>query len=203
MKTHIFILITAILCMLMTTANRLTAEESMSTTEKATFAGGCFWCLEPPFEQLDGVIDVVAGYTGGHVDNPSYEQVCSGMTGHYEAVQITFDPSRIAYKTLLDVFWQQIDPTDPGGQFADRGPQYRTAIFYHSDSQKETAQQSKQMLQNVDKLTDPVVTAIIPAERFYEAEDYHQNYYQSCPIRYKMYRKGSGRESYIEKTWNK
>jgi methionine-S-sulfoxide reductase len=169
--------------------------------EKATFAGGCFWCLEPPFEALDGVADVVAGYTGGDLENPTYEEVCGGTTNHYEAVEVTFDPSRVSYETLLDTFWRQIDPTDPEGQFADRGSQYRTAIFYHSEEQKNTAVVSKQKLEESGLFDKPVVTDIIPATTFYKAEDYHQDYYKTCPIRYKMYRNGSGREQYIEGTW--
>ncbi|GAB4117262.1 MAG: peptide-methionine (R)-S-oxide reductase MsrB [Candidatus Caldatribacteriota bacterium] len=169
--------------------------------EQATFAGGCFWCMEPPFEELKGVIEVVAGYTGGHKDNPTYEEVCTGTTGHLEAVQITYDPSLISYLKLLEVFWQQIDPTDSLGQFADRGAQYQTAIFYHNEEQKRLAEESRDKLQNSGKFTAEIVTKIIPASTFYKAEDYHQDYYKKFQENYKMYRFGSGREIFLQSTW--
>ena len=167
--------------------------------EIATFSGGCFWCMEPPFEKLEGVIEVISGYTGGHKDNPTYEEVSAGNTGHLEAVQITYDPSRITYKQLLDVFWNQIDPTDAGGQFADKGSQYRTAIFYHNQEQKRLAEESRQGLERSARFDKPIATEIRQATRFYEAEDYHQDYYKKCPIRYKTYKLGSGREEYLRK----
>jgi peptide methionine sulfoxide reductase msrA/msrB len=169
--------------------------------EKATFAGGCFWCLEPPFEKLDGVKAVVPGYTGGEKENPTYEEVSSGTTGHAEAVEVFYDPSKITYSELLDVFWRQIDPTDEGGQFADRGSQYRTAIFYHSDEQKRQAEQSKEELRKSGRFQKPIVTEILPAGLFYRAEDYHQDYYKKKPIWYKLYRFGSGRDRYLERKW--
>jgi len=169
--------------------------------EKATFAGGCFWCMEGPFEQLDGIVEVVSGYTGGQVENPSYEAVCSGTTGHYEAVQVVYDPSKVDYEQLLEVFWRQIDPTDPGGQFADRGPQYRTAIFYHTEAQRELAERAKKALDGSGIFKRPVVTEIKQASIFYEAEDYHQEYYRTCPVQYKAYRSGSGREGFINTIW--
>lgn len=169
--------------------------------QKATFAGGCFWCLEPPFEQLDGVIEVIAGYTGGHVPNPTYEQVCAGGTGHLEAVQITYDPSRIGYRQLLEVFWRNIDPTDGGGQFVDRGEQYGTAVFYHDEEQKRLAEESRKNLEASGRFSRPVVTRILPAREFYSAEEYHQDYYKKSAFRYKLYRAGSGRDAFIEKTW--
>ena len=169
--------------------------------EKATFAGGCFWCLEGPFEQLDGVIDVVSGYTGGHVENPTYEGVCSGTTGHYEAVQVTYDPSKVSFEKLLAVFWRQIDPRDPGGQFADRGPQYRTAIFHHTELQKALAERSKEVLDRSGILDRTVATEIKKASIFYKAEEYHQGYYRTCPVQYKAYRRGSGRERFLEEFW--
>lgn len=168
---------------------------------KATFAGGCFWCMEKPFEKLDGVMGAVSGYTGGGVENPSYEQVCSKETGHFEAVQITYDPAVISYDQLLDVFWRQIDPTDPGGQFADRGSQYRTAIFYHDESQKQMAEISKQKLNESERFSRPVATQILEAAPFYKAEDYHQDYYKKNPGHYTMYRKGSGREGFLQTFW--
>ncbi len=169
--------------------------------EKATFAGGCFWCMEPPFEGLDGILDVVAGYTGGHKKDPSYEEVCEGDTGHTEAVQITYDPSKITYDRLLDIFWRQIDPTDAGGQFVDRGPQYRTAIFYHTDEQKMLAEKSKAELERSGRYKKPVVTEILPVAEFYMAEEYHQDYYKKESLRYKSYRKHSGRDQVLEELW--
>lgn len=141
--------------------------------EKATFAGGCFWCMEPPFENLEGVIDVAPGYSGGQTENPTYEQVSSGNTGHLEAVQITYDPSKINYQKLVDVFWTQIDPTDQGGQFVDRGSQYKTAIFYHDDEQKRIAEESKARLEKSGRYSKPIITEIRKYVAFYEAEDYH------------------------------
>ncbi|OPH57559.1 methionine sulfoxide reductase [Paenibacillus ferrarius] len=172
--------------------------------EKATFAGGCFWCMVTPFEELPGIISVVSGYIGGHTSNPTYKEVCSETTGHAEAVQITFDPVLYPYTKLLDTFWRQIDPTDAGGQFHDRGSSYRTAIFAHTDEQKEQAEVSKQALQASGRFDRPIVTEIVPiaAEAFYPGEDYHQDYHHKNPLRYKAYRKGSGRDSYIEKHWN-
>ncbi len=169
--------------------------------EKATFAGGCFWCMEPPFEKLEGVKDVISGYTGGTKANPTYEEVSSGSTGHLEAVEVTFNPSVVTYETLLDVFWKNIDPTDPGGQFVDRGGQYRSAIFYHSEEQKKLAEASKQKLAASGIFTKAIVTEILPASAFYKAEEYHQDYYKNNPIRYKFYRFNSGRDQFLNKTW--
>jgi len=169
--------------------------------ETATLAGGCFWCMESPFEKLPGVQKVVSGYTGGTVKNPTYEEVCEGETGHYEAIQITFDPGKVSYKEILDVFWKQIDPTDPIGQFSDKGPQYRSAIFYNSDAQKKTAEISKADLQKSGKFSRPIATLILSASEFYPAEDYHQDYYIKNPVRYLMYRKGSGREGFLKTMW--
>jgi peptide methionine sulfoxide reductase msrA/msrB len=169
----------------------------------AIFAGGCFWCMEPPFENSKGVIEAVAGYTGGHVENPTYQQVTSGSTGHYEAVQVTYDPEQISYEQLLDVFWRQIDPTDDGGQFADRGTQYFTAIFYNDDEQKKQAEESKKRLAGLDIYDSPIVTAILPAVTFYRAEEYHQDYYRKNVIHYNSYKKGSGRAGFIKNTEKK
>lgn len=170
--------------------------------ERATFAGGCFWCMTPPFKKLDGVKDVRSGYTGGRTKNPTYEEVSSGSTGHLEAVEVTYDPAKISYEQLLDVFWKNVDPTDAGGQFADRGSQYHTAIYYHNEKQKQQAEKSKTQLDTSGKFGKPVVTAVLPAVEFYPAEDYHQDYDQKNPVRYKLYRSGSGREQFIEKTWS-
>lgn len=169
--------------------------------ENATFAGGCFWCMEPPFEKLDGVYGVISGYAGGYKKNPTYEEVSSGTTGHYEAIEITFDPEKVSYEKLLDVFWMQIDPTDAGGSFADRGQQYTSAIFYHNDEQGRLAEASKERLAKSGKYDKPIVTKILKFEAFYPAEDYHQDYYKKNPIRYKFYRRGSGRDDYIRKIW--
>jgi peptide methionine sulfoxide reductase msrA/msrB len=176
---------------------------TMEHLEKATFAGGCFWCMTPPFEKLEGVEKVVSGYTGGHTVNPTYEDVTSETTGHYESVEITYDPSKVSYEKLLDVFWHQINPTDAGGQFVDRGPSYRSAIFFHNEEQKRLAEESKKKLAASGKFDKPIVTEILPAGPFYPAEEYHQDYWKKNPIRYKFYRYNSGRDQYIEKTWGK
>lgn len=169
--------------------------------EKATFAGGCFWCMVHPFDEEPGIIKVVSGYTGGSTENPTYEQVCSETTGHAEAVQITFDPSVYPYRKLLQLFWQQIDPTDAGGQFHDRGSSYRTAVFYHSGEQKRLAEASKKALEQSGKFRKPIVTEIVPAGPFYPAEEYHQNYYRKNGLHYRLYRQGSGRDEFIRKHW--
>ncbi|RDV13571.1 peptide-methionine (S)-S-oxide reductase [Pontibacter diazotrophicus] len=171
--------------------------------ELATFAGGCFWCMVKPFDQWEGIEKVVSGYTGGEIENPTYEQVCSDTTGHYEAVQITFDPSKISYKEIMEIFWQQIDPTDPGGQFGDRGSSYQTAIFYHNEEQKAQAEASKKEKNENGPFDKPIVTPILPAKPFYPAEDYHQDYYKKNPSHYQRYNVGSGRAGYIERHWKK
>lgn len=192
----IIILFSFLLLLIMQT--RIYAD---TKTEKATFAGGCFWCMETPFEKLDGVTEVISGYTGGKKVNPTYEEVSYGGTGHLESVQIIYDPSKITYSELLDVFWKQIDPTDPNGQFVDRGSQYRSAIFYHNDEQKGLAEKSKEELDESGKFGKPIVTEIIMASAFYKAEEYHQDYYKKNPIRYKFYRYNSGRDQYLKKIW--
>jgi peptide methionine sulfoxide reductase msrA/msrB len=159
--------------------------------------------MEHPFEKLEGVLEVISGYTGGHKDNPTYEEVSSGMTGHLEAIEITYDPSRISYSEILDIFWKQIDPTDSGGQFVDRGQQYRSAIFYHSEEQKALAEKSKSELNKSGRYKSPIITEIIKASKFYKAEDYHQDYAKKNPIRYKYYRYNSGRDQYLKKVWGK
>jgi len=178
--------------------SRLNAEKNPET---ATFAGGCFWCMESPFEQLDGVTEVVAGYTGGRKKNPTYEEVCSGTTGHLEAVQVTYDPSRVSYAQILDVFWRSIDPTDSIGQFADKGSQYQTAVFYQNEEQKKLAEMSKQELGASGKFDKPIATEIRPAGEFYPAEEHHQGYYLKNPEHYKNYKYHSGREPYLKQTW--
>jgi peptide methionine sulfoxide reductase msrA/msrB len=180
-------------------------EKSMkNNTEKtasAVFAGGCFWCTESDFEKVDGVIEAISGYTGGHVKNPSYHQVSAGGTGHLESVKVIYDPSKVSYEQLLDYFWRHVDPTDPGGQFVDRGSQYRSAIFYANETQKRLAEKSKQQLEASGKFNKPIVTDILPLGEFYPAEDYHQDYYKKNPIRYHYYRFGSGRDQFLKKTW--
>ena len=171
--------------------------------EKATFAGGCFWCMEPPFDKLDGVISTTSGYTGGTEKDPTYEQVSAGKTGHLEAIEVTYDPAKVSYAQLLDVFWKNIDPTQHNGQFVDVGSQYRTAIFYHTEEQRRLALESRNRLQESRKFGKPIVTEIRPAMPFYSAEDYHQDYYIKNPIRYKYYRWGSGRDRFLEETWGK
>lgn len=161
--------------------------------EKAIFAGGCFWCMVHPFDQWQGVEAVVSGYTGGHTKNPTYKEVCTGTTGHTEAVEITFNPEIIDYDKLLEIYWQVSDPTDAGGQFVDRGSSYRPAIFYTNERQKEQALASKAALAASGRYTKPIITPIEPAGPFYPAEDYHQNFYQKEPVHYQRYRSGSGR----------
>ncbi|WP_077320561.1 peptide-methionine (R)-S-oxide reductase MsrB [Virgibacillus proomii] len=174
---------------------------SDTTKEYATFAGGCFWCMVEPFDNRPGVIRITSGYTGGTVPNPTYEQVCSNTTGHVEAVQIEFDPTMMPYQKLLDTFWQQIDPTDPNGQFNDRGESYHTTIFYHNEQQRQQAEASKQALEASGKFSKPIVTKILPAKPFYPAEEQHQEYYKKQSFHYRLYKKGSGREDFINKHW--
>ena len=172
-------------------------------TETATFAGGCFWCTEADFEKVPGVVKAVSGYTGGHKENPTYKEVSSGTTGHVEAVQVYYDPAKITYEELLNWFWRHINPTDPGGQFVDRGSQYRSVIFYPNEEQKRLAEKSKEELNKSGKFDKPIVTEIIPFKKFYEAEDYHQDYYKKNPLRYKYYRYASGRDQFLDKVWGR
>lgn len=174
-------------------------SSNQSNVQKATFAGGCFWCMVQPFEMTPGVIEVVAGYGGGSGENPTYQDYAK--KGHLEVVQVTYDPTRVSFDTLLDIFWRQIDPTDSTGQFADKGPHYRSAIFYHSEDQKEKATISKQKLEDSGRFGKPIVTDIVPFTTFYPAEQYHQEYYKKNPVRYALYKKGSGREGFLKKVW--
>ncbi len=193
-----------ILILLMTAGAFLSFQSVVAAKpakETAIFAGGCFWCMEPPFEKLDGVLDVTSGYTGGTVKDPTYEEVSAGGTGHMEAIRVTYDPAKVSYSKLLDVFWMQIDPTDRGGQFVDRGNQYASAIFYANDEQKRLAEESKAGLEKSGRFSVPIVTAIVKATEFYPAEEYHQDYYKKNPIRYWYYRRGSGRDRFLEKAW--
>ncbi|HYG87301.1 MAG TPA: peptide-methionine (S)-S-oxide reductase MsrA [Azospirillum sp.] len=168
-------------------------------TKTAVFAGGCFWCMEPPFDKLDGVVATVSGYTGGMAPNPTYEQVSAGRTGHYEAVQVRYDPKKVTYDTLLEVYWRQVDPFDSSGQFCDRGKQYTTAIFAATDQERHLAEASKESI--AKRLGKPVVTPVLPAATFFPAEDYHQDYYKKNPLRYNYYRFTCGRDKRLEQVW--
>jgi peptide-methionine (S)-S-oxide reductase len=170
-----------------------------AATAKATFAGGCFWCMEPPYDELDGVISTISGYAGGKTKNPTYEQVSRGTTGHTEVVQVTYDPKKITYEKLLDVFWRNVDPLTPNRQFCDIGSQYRTAIFYHDENQKRLAEESKKALSK--RFKEPIVTEIVAYTEFYPAEEYHQDYYTKNPLRYKYYRYNCGRDQRLEALW--
>jgi peptide-methionine (S)-S-oxide reductase len=184
------------------------AEESpkvlaASGLEKATFAGGCFWCMQHPFDELDGVVSTVPGYTGGRKENPTYKEVSSGGTGHAEAVEILYDPKKISYEKLLGVFWRNVDPTAADHQFCDYGDPYRSEIFHHNDDQKRLAEQSRAAIERSKPFKEPIVTKITPASAFYRAEEYHQDYYKKNPIRYKFYRHNCGRDQWLKKLWGK
>lgn len=196
----------------MATANNITFSKAQNQgidapdsdkTEIATFAGGCFWCTESDFEKLPGVLKVVSGYTGGKKENPTYQEVSSGTTGHVEAVQVYYDPAKVTYEELLNWFWRHVDPTDSGGQFVDRGSQYRSVIFYQDEQQRRLAEKSKEELNKSGRFDKPIVTEIIQLTKFYPAEDYHQDYYRKNPLRYKYYRYASGRDQFLQKVWGK
>jgi len=176
-------------------------DDRSQKTKSAVFAGGCFWCTESDFEKADGVIKVISGYTGGNLPNPAYEQVSTGRTGHVEAVKVIYDPEKITYEKLLGIFWQHVDPTDSGGQFVDRGSQYRSAIFYETEEERQMAQSSKEKLAAAGIFKKPLATDILPLGLFYPAEDYHQDYYKKNPIRYCSYRSGSGRDQFLKDVW--
>ena len=200
------VLVVAVIGFLFTAYAQKGAEKKTNSDQSlatATFAGGCFWCMEPPYDKLDGVISTTSGYTGGRKKNPTYEEVSGGTTGHAEAVQVTYDPTKVSYQKLLEVFWKNIDPFTPNAQFCDHGSQYRSAIFYHDEEQKRAAEASKQKLEKSGRFTQPIVTEIVPAGEFYPAEDYHQDYYQNNPVRYKYYRYRCGRDEALEKIWGK
>ena len=179
------------------------AENSKGKAEKATLAGGCFWCMQPVFDKLEGVLPTTVGYTGGVTPRPTYEQVSTGRTGHAEAIEVIYNPQKISYAELLDHFWRSIDPTDPRGQFADKGSQYRTAVFYHDDTQKRLAQESKEKLAQSGKFERSIATEIVPASEFFPAEGYHQKYYVKNAGHYALYKTGSGREGFLKKLWGK
>jgi len=186
---------------LSTTLIAINATMAATNLEKATFAGGCFWCMEHPFDQLSGVISVTSGYTGGHKKNPTYEEVSAGGTGHAESVQVVYDPAKVTYEKLLNVFWHNIDPTTKDRQFCDAGNQYRSAIFYHNEAQQRLALQSKAQLEQNKPFKGSVVTEIVQATEFYPAEEYHQHYYKKNPIRYKFYRTSCGRDQRLRELW--
>jgi len=177
------------------------ATKQQPRLDTATFAGGCFWCMQPPFDKTKGVVSTVVGYTGGKEKNPTYEQVSSSRTGHRESIQVKYDPAQVTYEQLLDVFWHSIEPTQADGQFADIGPQYRSAIFFHSEEQKRLAEESKRRLAQSGKFSKPIATEILPAGPFYAAEEYHQKYYLKNPVEYRRYAIGSGRYPFLERTW--
>lgn len=177
-------------------------KKDLSKYKIATLAGGCFWCMEAAYEPLDGVIEVISGFSGGNEANPTYEDVVYGKTGHYESVQIYYDPNLISYEEIIEFYWRNIDPTDSEGQFVDKGKHYRTAIFYANENEKAIAEASKLKLENSKMFDKPIVTEIRPFKSFYKAEEYHQDYYKKRTLNYKVYEKGSGRDQYKEKYWN-
>jgi len=185
----------------------LGAQQSGTTAQPANgpataiFAGGCFWCMEPPFDKLEGVVSTISGYTGGSKADPTYREVSSGGTGHAEVVQVAYDPAKVSYEELLEVFWRNVDPLDPGGQFCDRGSQYRTGIFAETEEQRRLAEASKQALEDSGRFEQPIVTEIVDASTFYPAEDYHQDYYEKNPVRYKFYRWNCGRDQRLAEVW--
>jgi len=204
MRKNLVMILLFLGCISMTSAFTAASEDKVKINpqlEKATFAGGCFWCMEAPFDKLPGVVSVTVGYTGGYVKNPTYEQVSAGRTGHAESVQILYDPKKINYGKLLDVFWHNIDPTVVDRQFCDIGHQYRSAIFYENDEQKRLAEQSNKMLETNKPFRAAIVTEIMPAGLFFRAEEYHQHYYQKNPIRYKYYRYQCGRDQRLKQLW--
>jgi peptide-methionine (S)-S-oxide reductase len=179
-------------------AGRPAAAGNVAT---ATFAGGCFWCMQPPFDGVRGVVSTTVGYTGGHLANPTYEEVSSGGTGHRESIEVLYDPARVGYEKLLTIFWHNVDPTDGSGQFCDHGEQYRSAIYYHDEAQRQAAEASKRAIEASGRIKGPIVTDVQPASRFYPAEDYHQKYYVKSALQYKFYRFGCGRDRRLEQLW--
>jgi peptide methionine sulfoxide reductase msrA/msrB len=175
--------------------------ERLSYIHTATFAGGCFWCTQSDFQKHQGIVETLVGYTGGHQADPTYEDVCSGRTGHLEAVRIRFDSQQISYNGLVDIFWHCVDPTDESGQFADRGSQYRTAIFYHDEQQRRIAEKARKEMERSGRFDRPIATEILPAKDFYPAESFHQDYYKKNPLRYKFYHANSGRDRFFQKVW--
>jgi peptide-methionine (S)-S-oxide reductase len=201
MKPHLLPAL-AVAALALSAAGAVAQQESSTDGQAlATFAGGCFWCMEPPYDELDGVLATTSGYSGGKKADPTYQEVSAGGTGHAEVVQITYDPAKVSYEELLEVFWRNVDPLDAGGQFCDRGDQYRTGIFVHGDEQRRLAEASKQALADSGRFSQPIVTEIVTAGPFYPAEDYHQDYYEKNPIRYKFYRWNCGRDARLAQLW--
>jgi len=210
MKILLKMITTAVILMVLAGCQRTDGQQPRTekpmdkqavSLEEAVFAGGCFWCVEADFEKVEGVEEVLSGYTGGQRENPTYREVSSGQTGHLEAVLVRYDPARVSYRQLLEVFWQHVDPTDADGQFVDRGPQYRTAVFYTNEQQRQLAVESRRRLDASGRFDRPVVTEILKLQAFYPAEDYHQDYYRINPLRYSFYRRNSGRDHFLKKTW--
>lgn len=207
MKRVVTGVVSAVLFLMIAAGFWIQAEEttglkpSITGAAVATFAGGCFWCMEPPYDKLEGVIATTSGYTGGHKNEPTYREVSSGSTGHTEAIQVLYDPDKVSYETLLEVFWKNVDPTTPDRQFCDRGNQYRTGIFYHNDDQKRLAEASRLAVERKKTFAAPVVTEITAAGAFYAAEDRHQDYYKKNPLRYKFYRLNCGRDKRLQELW--
>jgi peptide-methionine (S)-S-oxide reductase len=204
MKAFAHCILAAVPLLFVVVAASAAAPESSTeggNLEKATFAGGCFWCMEHPFDALPGVVSVTSGYTGGHTKNPTYEEVSSGDTGHAEAVQVVYDPGKVTYRKLLEVYWRNTDPTNPNGQFCDVGTQYRAAIFFHGEGQRKAAEESLQELEKDKPFKEKIVTLIVPATEFWPAEEYHQGYYRKNPLRYRFYRAGCGRDARLKQLW--
>ncbi|MGH7893618.1 MAG: peptide-methionine (S)-S-oxide reductase MsrA [Candidatus Binatia bacterium] len=201
MRRRFVVLVAPLALVLLGAVLALPATEGSSTRATATFAGGCFWCMQPPFEQLPGVLSTTVGYTGGQSKHPTYEEVSAGGTGHAEAVEVVYDPAKITYEKLLDVFWHNVDPLTADAQFCDHGRQYRTAIFYHDETQKRRAEESKRALEASKKFDRPIVTEIVAAGEFWPAEEYHQRYHEKNPVRYRYYRWGCGRDKRLQELW--
>ncbi|MDZ7671050.1 MAG: peptide-methionine (S)-S-oxide reductase MsrA [Gammaproteobacteria bacterium] len=188
-------------CLILLAPGLTAAPDDDGNLATAIFAGGCFWCMEPPYDDIDGVHETISGYIGGHVENPTYQQVTSGNTGHAEVVKVTYDPSKVSYARLLEVFWRNIDPLTRDRQFCDRGTQYRSAIFYLNEDQRALAEATRQALEDAGRFKEPIVTEIVAADTFYPAEEYHQDYYLKNPLRYKFYRYNCGRDQRLKKLW--
>jgi peptide-methionine (S)-S-oxide reductase len=204
MKAIVYGILVAVPVMLLVSAASPAAPEHApgeAKQAKAVFAGGCFWCMEHPFDELPGVVSVTPGYAGGEARNPTYEQVSAGRTGHAESVEVVYDPAKISYKRLLEVFWRNVDPTDAGGQFCDRGTQYRSAIFYHGEEQRKAAEESLRELEKNKPFPGKIATQIVASTEFWPAEEYHRHYYKKNPIRYKYYRSSCGRDSRLKNLW--
>ena len=205
-RNRIRTLLAALLCgsaLVAASGAAMAQASSEPQLAKATFAGGCFWCMEPPYDELDGVVSTTSGYIDGQTENPTYKQVTTGKTGHTEAVEIVYDPAKVSFEKLVEVFWRNIDPTDAGGQFCDRGNQYRSTLFYHDEAQRRIAESSKAALEADKPFRSDIVTPIVAASTFYVAEEYHQDYYMKNPVRYKFYRSSCGRDRRLAALWGK